>query len=69
MSFRVNLHFNDGSIVEDDELFDNKEAAFEYGEYLAGCSSLGNEILNMSNPGDYPLDEDEDVEIEVVEAE
>lgn len=66
-SYKVVLHYSDGETYEEDEMFDTEEEAFEYGEYLCGCASLGNEILHESNPGDYPLEDDEDIEIEVIE--
>lgn len=52
-----------------DEAFDSYEAAEEYALYLVGCSRTGAETLNLSNPGDYPYDEDsfEDPEYEIVE--
>ncbi|SES91054.1 hypothetical protein SAMN02910413_1215 [Pseudobutyrivibrio sp. C4] len=43
---------------EQDEVFDTYEAAEEYALYLKGCAREGAEILSMSNPGDYPYDED-----------
>ena len=53
-----------------DEVFDSYEAAKEYALYLCSCSRTGAEILNLSNPGDYPYDEDsfEDPEYEIIEA-
>jgi len=52
-----------------DEVFDSYEAAEEYALYLVSCTRTGAEILNMSNPGDYPYDEDsfEDPEYEIIE--
>ena len=52
-----------------DEVFDSYEAAEEYALYLVSCTRTGAEILNLSNPGDYPYDEDtfEDPEYEIVE--
>jgi len=44
---------------EQDEIFDSRQAAKDYGLYLVGCADVGAEILNMSNPGDYPLEEAE----------
>lgn len=38
-----------------------------YGIYLVGCSEQGAEDLNLSNPGDYPLEEFEEPEFEIVE--
>ena len=43
----------------EDELFETEQAARDYGLYLESCASLGADILNMSNPGDYPYDGDE----------
>lgn len=65
--YRVDLHYPDGEVVEDEDLFSSEEEAFEHGEYLCGCSSLGAEILNLSNPGDHPFNEEEDIQIEVIE--
>ena len=48
----------DGEVIE--QVFDSEEAAEEYAAYLDGCSSVGAEILYMSNPGDYDYDENED---------
>ena len=51
----------------EDEVFDTEEEAEEYAGYLVGCSRLGAETLNMSNPGDYPLDDYEDPDYEIIE--
>ena len=50
-----------------DEVFDTEEEAEEYALYLVGCSNLGAETLNMSNPGDYPLDDYEEPDYEIIE--
>ena len=39
----------------------------EYGGYLCGCYHEGAELLSSSNPGDYPLDDDDDVDFEIIE--
>lgn len=65
--FKVIMHFSDGTEEELDEIFDDRASAEEYGMYSVGCYFEGTEILNMSNPGDYPLDENDDVDFEVVE--
>ena len=52
---------------EQDEIFDSEEEAEEYAQYLCSCARTGAEILNMSNPGDYPLDEDDDADFEIIE--
>lgn len=50
-----------------DEEFETYEQADEYAMYLVSCSELGAEIMGLSNPGDYPYDEetyvDDDYEI------
>lgn len=59
--------YSDGTEDEQDEVFDTEVAALDYAGYLCGCYHEGAEILNMSNPGDYPLDEDDDVDFEIIE--
>ena len=54
---------------EEDELFASEEEAKEYGDYMISCSREGAEILYMSNPGDYPLEEYEAPDYEVIETE
>ena len=55
----------------EDEIFDTEEDAIDHALYLCSCSRLGAEILNLSNPGDYPYDEDsfEEPEYEIIEVE
>ncbi len=64
--YQVEMQYSDGTTELDDEIFTSKRDAEEHGLYLCGCYRTGCEILNMSNPGDYPLDEDDDVDFEVV---
>ena len=54
---------------EEDEVFDSYEEADDYALYLKSCYHLGGEILEMSNPGDYPYDPDYEPEFEVIEVE
>ena len=65
--YQVEMQYSDGTTELDDEIFDTEQEAEEHGLYLCSCYSLGCETLNMSNPGDYPLDEDDDVDFEVIE--
>lgn len=60
------MRYPDGSSEEQEEIFETEQEAENYG--LEQCSnySLGGEVLHMSNPGDYPL-EDEDADFEIVE--
>lgn len=64
--YKVILKFSDGTEEEQPEVFDTEEKANEHGGYLAGCCHLGNEEFHLSNPGDYPED-DEDVDWDVIE--
>lgn len=64
--YKVVLHYENGD-DEQDEVFDSEDAAEEYGEYLLGCSSVGAETLNLSNPGDYDFDNYDKPDYEVIE--
>lgn len=64
--YRIEIIYPDGEREEDDEVFDTEEEAQAHGEYMCSCYSLGGEILNMSNPGDYPLSDD-DADFEIIE--
>ena len=64
--YRVILHTDTEDQIED-ELFETEDEATEYGLYCCSCYRQGAEILNMSNPGDYPLDEDDEMTFDVEE--
>jgi len=66
--YKVIFTFSDGREEEDDEIFETEEEANDYGLESCGNIVVGREILHMSNPGDYPL-EDTDVDFYVVEVE
>lgn len=57
----------DGTTEELDEIFDDEELAEEYATYYIGCGKVGAEILNLSNPGDYSLDDYVESEYEIYE--
>lgn len=65
--YKVMMHYPDGESEELDEVFDTESEADEEALYMCSCYHEGREILHMSNPGDYPLDEDADVDYEIVE--
>lgn len=70
MKYKVIMHYPSGADEEDEAVFDTEAEAEAYGLDVCGCYSQGAEVLNMSNPGDYPLMGDEDdVEFEVIEVE
>lgn len=52
---------------EEDEIFDTYKEAEEYALYLISCYHEGGEIMELSNPGDYPYDPDDEPEYEIVE--
>ena len=64
--YQVEMRYSDGTRDLDDEVFTSKKDAEEYGLYLLGCCHSGCETLNLSNPGDYPLDDDDDVSFKVI---
>jgi hypothetical protein len=68
--YKVVMNYPDGTKEEEDEVFETEEEARAYG--LEQCSNYvaGGEVLHMSNPGDYPLrEEDDDVDFDVIEVE
>ena len=67
--YKVIYHWSDGTQDEEDEYFSSKRAAKEAAEYGLSCCELGGELLEMSNPGDYPYDpaDYEDNYYEIVE--
>ena len=67
--FKILMKYADGTDDLQDEVFDSEEAATEYADYLVSCGRQGAEILELSNPGDYPMDEYEDSEYEIIEVE
>jgi hypothetical protein len=66
--FKYKLIFSDGEIIESDGVFDSEDEAQEYALEAISEYHVGGEILNMSNPGDYPRDDYDDVDFEVFEA-
>ena len=64
--YQVKYVYQNGEEEFEDELFDIEEEAQKAGDYGCNCYHLGGEILNMSNPGDYPLSDDDDVDFEII---
>lgn len=60
------MKYPDGNSEELEEIFASEGEADEAGLDAVSSFSRGAEILNMSNPGDYPLD-DQDADYEVME--
>lgn len=60
------MHYPDGTSEEEDEIFETEAEAEAYGADQCNNYSVGGEVLHMSNPGDYPLNDDE-ADFEVIE--
>lgn len=68
MKYKIMLYYPNGETELLDEVFDDRQRAEEYALYNCSCYILGGEILHMSNPGDYPMpDEDDECEYEIIE--
>ncbi len=65
--FQILLKYADGEEDLRDEIFESEDEAEEYGEYLVSCAKSGAEILNMSNPYDNPIDDNDEPDFEVIE--
>ena len=65
--YKVVMEYYTGETEELDEIFDTEEEAEEYGLNCCGNGKAGREILHMSNPGDYPYDEDDEDTFEIIE--
>lgn len=65
--YKIVMQYPDGTNEEQDEVFDTEEDAEQYALYLVSCSGEGTEILNLSNPVDYPLDDYEEPDFEIID--
>ena len=70
--YKFVLYFPNGNefdSTDDGLIFDDEESAQESALYHIGCYYEGGEILNLSNPGDYDYDPNEEADYEVFEIE
>lgn len=65
--YKIIMMYSDGINEELDESFNSCDAAEEYARYMVSCSEDGAETLNLSNPGDYSLDDYDEPEFEIIE--
>ena len=65
--YKVIMHYSNGISEEEEDIFDTEDDAEEYALYLISCGKEGAEILNLSNPGDYDLDDFDEPDFEIVE--
>ena len=56
--------FEEGFEEYEDEVFETEAEAQECMNTIMSDYRTGAEVLNLSNPGDYPYDEDDDFDIE-----
>ena len=56
--------FEDGFEEYEDEEFETREEAQECMDTIMSDCRAWAEVLNLSNPGDYPYDEDDDFDID-----
>lgn len=66
--YKVVMHYSDGTSEEEDEVFETEAEANDYALEQLSNIETGAEVLHLSNPGDYPL-EDDDSDFEVIEVE
>jgi hypothetical protein len=65
--YKVVMNFPDGTTDEEDEVFDTEAEARAYGLNQYNNYMTGAEVLHLSNPGDYPLIEDDRVDFDLIE--
>ena len=63
--YSVRYIYSDGTDGYDPDEYETIEEATAAGEYGCSCNHQGIDTMHMSNPGDYPLDDD-DIEFEVI---
>lgn len=66
MGFKVSW-VGEGMADDDDEVFETEAEAEAHALNQINNFHAGAEVLHMSNPGDYPEDDDEDPEYEIIE--
>ena len=54
-------------IDDDDPVFDTEEEAEQHALVVLSNIDTGREVLHLSNPGDYPEEDGEDPEYEIIE--
>lgn len=67
--YKVVMLYPDGTREEQDETFQTEEEAHDFGLQCCSDFETGGEVLHMSNPGDHPLpdEDDDDVDYKVIE--
>lgn len=66
MGFKVSWE-DEGMSDDDDDVFETRAEAEAHALIQVDNFHSGAEVLHMSNPGDYPDDDDEDPQFKIVE--
>lgn len=65
--FKVVINYQNGDTDERDELYDSyEEAEYAACDYI-GAWHVGGETLELSNPGDYPYNPDDEPDFDIIE--
>ena len=67
LMFKIVMSYSDGTTEEQEEIFETESEAHDFGLVLCSNYEAGGEVLHLSNPGDYPLDDNDEADFEVVE--
>ena len=65
--YKYILHYPDGSDEESEDIYNSYEDAESAALDDVSAYRTGGEVLYYSNPGDYPYDEDDEVEFDIIE--
>jgi len=65
--FKVVINYQNGETYELDELYDSYEEAEEAALEDISNWHTGGEVLELSNPGDYPYDPDDEPDYDIFE--
>lgn len=60
---KYRLEFEE-DLADENGIFDTYEQALDAVSEVESNMRVGAEVLHMSNPGDYPLDEDDDYSVD-----
>ena len=67
--YQVMLTFSEGTTEMEDEVFDTYDEAWDYGCEYCSDYAIGGEILEMSNPGDYPQELNPEIDFDIIRIE
>ncbi len=65
--YKIIFHYSSGASEEEDELYDTESEARSEAEYMCSCCEEGADVLYMSRPDDYPLEDAVTATYEIIE--